>query len=114
MRGALIEGVARAVAEDRMLDWNAMEESEKDSWRATAKAAIRVLKNPSGEMLKASERALYSERREPGQWFSQKDKHKIRYRAMIDVAMGEHGKWKERVKAPDHPENIINAETVDD
>ena len=93
--------MAKALVGDRLLDWDMMEESDKNSWRATAKAAIRVMKNPSGAMMKASERALYSERREPGQWFSQKDKHKIRYLAMIDVALGEHGRWKEAVKPPD-------------
>lgn len=64
-----------------------------------ARAAIEAMSNPTSRMIKASEGAIYKYRPE-GKWYSMREKHKLRYQAMIQEALGGDKGWHELVAAP--------------
>ena len=66
--------------------------TRKDFWRLKLARAIAprdhiiIPKEPTGAMLKAAANAMNPSKRPTHDWVSVKEKHKIRYRAMIQAS----------------------------
>ena len=59
------------------------------TWEEVAKAAIKAMREPNNHMLHACAKSMSPERRPTMARVSVKRKHRIRYQAMIDAALGE-------------------------
>ena len=85
MTEPMIERVARAISdaeEENPRDYNVMR-------RAQARAAVKEMQNPTRSMLRAAAKAMLPEYRPTPERVPCKEKHRIRYRAMIDAALSE-------------------------
>jgi hypothetical protein len=56
--------------------------------RIRAVAAIQAMREPTNSMLKAAAKSMSPEHRPTPEYLSVKEKHRARYRAMIDAALG--------------------------
>lgn len=61
---------------------------EFEAVREARRRAIQDLRNPTPKMLKAAAAAMSSSKRPTSDWVSCKEKHRIRFQAMIDAAGG--------------------------
>lgn len=95
----MVERVARAIWRERELSFPAMTrrlkpdalDRETGAWALVvdeARAAIRALRDPTRDMVWAAQSAMTPEKRPTPEWVSCRKKHRIRYAAMIDAALG--------------------------
>lgn len=98
MTEPMIERVARSMAMDAGYDWASMferysvkweTEAVRPWWRDRARAAIEEMRNPTRGMLCAATKAMLPKYRPTPDHVPCKEKHRIRYRAMIDAALSE-------------------------
>lgn len=96
---SMIERVARALVRQDRIDTNGpdvdpvwLDENVEAYWRGfipMARAAIEAMRKPSPKMLRAAGAALSPGKRPTEKRVSERAKHGIRYRAMIDAALEE-------------------------
>jgi hypothetical protein len=101
MTNPMIEKVARAIAANnkRGLSPDAPEvDAVWHSYCGQARAAIEAMREPSRRMLRAACKAMSPGRRPTPERVSVREKHGIRYRAMIDEVLTDG-------EAPDLPEH---------
>lgn len=87
----MLERVARAIAEVEM-----GVASDDDFFREHAIAAVKAMREPDNAMLHEAAKALSPGRRPTPERVSVKQKHAIRYRAMIDSILATQPQEQER------------------
>jgi hypothetical protein len=65
----------------------AMRKLSSDTAKATRNDLLMRLREPSNKMLAAAAAAMSPTKRPTQDWVTVKEKHRIRYRAMIDAAL---------------------------
>lgn len=80
----MVERVAKAQAGTR---WESFDEEHKDAARQLARDAIMAMRDPTGPMLKAACASMSPGKRPTPDRVPVKEKHRIRYAAMIDEAL---------------------------
>lgn len=82
----MIERVAKAI---RDTNANTVGLTFTELSEAMARAAIEAMRDPINPMLHAAAKAMSPDFRPTLDYVSTKQKHRIRYRAMIDAALGK-------------------------
>lgn len=88
----MLEKCARAIKEKVPYGCQLTDDEARDC----ARAVIETMRVPTGKMLSAACAAMSPGKRPTPNRVGSKAKHGIRYRAMIDVALGAN--WSERVR----------------
>lgn len=83
----LIERVAAAIEEEG--SYVMPGEDRKAVFMREARAAIEAMREPNNRMLHAAAKSMSPERRPTPKRVGVKEKHRIRYRAMIDAVLGQ-------------------------
>lgn len=71
--------------------WGELEPEVREEYLAVALDAIEAMRKPSAKMLRAASKSMSPGRRPTEEWVSDRAKHGIRYRAMIDAALSQKG-----------------------
>lgn len=91
----MVERVAMALASDMeegfprftQQRWDQLSMPAKAAFRTRARVAIEAMRDPSPSMLRAAGAAMSPGKRPTEAYVSDRAKHGIRYRAMIDAAL---------------------------
>lgn len=83
----MVERVAAAIEEEG--SYVMPGENRRDVFLREARAAIAAMRNPNKPMIHAACKALSPGRRPTPERVSVKEKHRIRFSAMIDAALGK-------------------------